>query len=177
MSVRPTINRRLVVRFTIPIEPMGKGTARAGLIWKKGADGKSRPVTRKTKTGRDVPIINVAADVKTVKWEQQVRLFAASAMGDRQPIQGPVGLVIRCYLKRQTALTWKSKPMPACFADQKRPDLSNILKAVEDGMTGVAFVDDRQVVLGIQEKWYTAGPGFGDIRPRVEVSLYEVWCA
>ena len=50
---------------------------------------------------------------------------------------GPVSLVITAYLKRAKSNRRK-------FATTK-PDIDNILKAVLDGLNGVAFDDDKQV--------------------------------
>ena len=48
-----------------------------------------------------------------------------------------------------------------------KPDLDNIAKAILDGMNGVAWEDDKQVVSLRMEKTYSAVP-------RVVVEVWEV---
>ena len=47
----------------------------------------------------------------------------------------------------------------------KRPDLSNIIKTVEDALNGLAYLDDKQLVdYGPSGKWYSD-------RPRLEIEI------
>lgn len=39
-----------------------------------------------------------------------------------------------------------------------KPDLDNVVKAVLDGLNGVAFADDSQVVELVSKKWYADKP-------------------
>ena len=48
----------------------------------------------------------------------------------------------------------------------KKPDLDNVLKAVLDGLNGIAFVDDSQVVAITVRKKYT-------LTPSVAVAIYR----
>jgi Holliday junction resolvase RusA-like endonuclease len=45
------------------------------------------------------------------------------------------------------------------IAHTSRPDLDNCQKAIEDAMNGIAYVDDVQIVHGVQEKLYAEIPG------------------
>jgi Holliday junction resolvase RusA-like endonuclease len=142
------------IAFTIPAEPVAQGRPRATTI-----GGFTR----------------LYQPTETVKWQQQVRLFAVEAMSqlEGEPIQGPVALNLAFYLPRPGRLIHKRRPMPPCLADHK-PDLDNLVKAILDGVNGVAFQDDRQVVQIMARKFYAAGSGYGDTRPRVEVVIEEV---
>ena len=51
----------------------------------------------------------------------------------------------------------------------KKPDLDNVLKAVLDGLNGIAFVDDSQVVNVCMAKHY-------DLTPRVAVTVRACRC-
>lgn len=50
---------------------------------------------------------------------------------------------------------------------QKKPDIDNVVKVVLDGMTGVMFEDDKQVVSIVAAKFYA-------IEPKVVVIVDEV---
>ena len=58
----------------------------------------------------------------------------------------PVSLVVTAYLKRAKSNRRK-------FATTK-PDVDNILKAILDGLNGVAYNDDKQVIKLSIEKFY-----------------------
>ena len=49
-----------------------------------------------------------------------------------------------------------------------RPDVSNVLKGVEDALKGLWYVDDSQIV-GYEAvgKWY-------DKQPRIEITMWEI---
>jgi Holliday junction resolvase RusA-like endonuclease len=49
----------------------------------------------------------------------------------------------------------------------KKPDLSNVLKAVEDGLNGIAYKDDAQIVSLIVDKFWSD-------EPRVEIEISPV---
>lgn len=46
----------------------------------------------------------------------------------------------------------------------KKPDVDNLFKAVTDALSGIAYVDDKQIVEATQSKWYAK-------EPRIEVSI------
>lgn len=109
--------------FTIPGKPRGKGRPRFG---------KGRTYT----------------DAKTLAYERMVKTSAATAIGSLGPFSGPVAAFLTFRLcppvsaskGRRARLLAGHEPIKATF------DLDNLIKAVLDGLNGVAFVDDRQVV-------------------------------
>lgn len=62
-----------------------------------------------------------------------------------EPLAGPVGVSIDAAWPRLQSETWKTKPMPSVWRP-KKPDCDNVAKAVLDALTGVAWLDDSQVV-------------------------------
>lgn len=89
-----------------------------------------------------------------------VKLFAQQAMAGRPPVDGPVELRMTAFM-----------PIPASFSKTKRaaalagdirpvtkPDSSNILKNVEDGMRQVCYRDDSQIVAVHFWKFYSDAP-------------------
>lgn len=106
---------------------------------------------------------------KTSKYENLVRLAALCAMSGRLPVEGAVEIVVRAFLavpeswsagRKRLALSGATRPA-------KRPDLDNIIKAALDGMNGIVFRDDKQVVDIRADKRY-------DISPRLEVECLEI---
>lgn len=80
---------------------------------------KARP--RVTKFG------NTYTPKRTVTWEKDVADVAKTVMGDREPVAGPVRLILDFTGARPNA------------------DLDNLIKAVEDALNGICYVDDHQI--------------------------------
>ena len=95
-------------------------------------------------------------------WKAYFRM-AAMKFKPEQPLDGPLALSVSFFLPRP-----KSRPKRDTWPDRK-PDLSNLLKAVEDAMTGVFWRDDSQIVRAVQVKRYA-----GAYSPRVYVEVGPV---
>lgn len=126
--------------FTIPGEPSGKGRPRVGRV------------------GQHVRMFTPA---KTLAYEGLIAHIAAQQMAGRAPFDEPcrVALQIVCSVPaswsgRKRAAALRGELVPA-----KKPDVDNVLKAVCDGMNGVVFRDDVQVVDGAWRKRYGETPG------------------
>lgn len=130
-----------MLSFVVPGQPQGKGRARAG------------------KRGTRVVLYTPA---KTVAYEGLIALAASQEMsrtgGPR--FYGPVAidLMIQC----EVPASWSKKLRKAAFDGNlypvTKPDLDNVLKAVCDGLNGVAFRDDAQIVNASIRKRYSAEP-------------------
>jgi Holliday junction resolvase RusA-like endonuclease len=100
---------------------------------------------------------------KTVGYEQTVAVFAQNAMSNArlQPFLCPVELELVFTLP--IPLSWSGKRTQAAINGQiahtKKPDLDNLEKSVKDGLNGVAWNDDRQVISCSKRKRY--GPVLG----------------
>ena len=88
------------------------------------------------------------------EWQQHVRVQALAALGGRpRLLEGPLDLTLSFEFVRP-----KSAPRRRVWPDRK-PDLSNCLKAVEDALAGVAYRDDAQIVRMTLDKHYGPEPG------------------
>ena len=119
MIGRPTIDRwRHVTAFTVDdVEAVPKERART-VRPKRGPDGK--PIGK----------AHTFTPERTVEFEQRIGWAARSALRARK-ISGDVAATI---------LVRTRKPRTA------RGDIDNIVKSILDGMNGIAYPDDRQVV-------------------------------
>lgn len=132
------------ITFTIPGEPVAKGRARSFV--------------------RNGHVAHYTPE-KTARYENLVKLAAQQAMGNTAPVEGAVSLVVRAFLA--IPASWSLKKQRAAAIGEikptKRPDLDNILKAIEDGANGVVWRDDCQITDTRVSKRYGT--------PRVEVEV------
>lgn len=129
-----------MITFTIPGQPQGKGRARATAV-----GGRARMYT----------------PAKTASYEGLISMVAGSAMAGRELIEGAafVALDIRC----QVPASWSKKKQAQALAGEihptTKPDVDNVEKAVFDGLNGVVWRDDVQVIEVSKRKRYSAVPG------------------
>ena len=113
--------------FEIPGEPHGKG----------------RPRFRKF--GNFVSTYN---DKKTQTYEALVKQCAKEAFGDTELLETPISLYL--YIRLPIPKSYSKKRSEACLSGlekpSKKPDIDNVLKSVMDGLNGVIYKDDNQVV-------------------------------
>lgn len=133
------------VSFVVPGNPFGKQRSRS------------------TKSGRHY------TPQETVRYENLVMMQAMQAMGDRPPVDIDVGMMFVAVFPIPKGFTKAQRA--AALADElrptKKPDKSNIEKALEDGMNQVVFKDDSQITeSGGSKKIY------GEV-PCVKVCVYD----
>lgn len=133
------------VSFVVPGNPFGKQRSRS------------------TKSGKHY------TPQETVRYENLVMMQAMQAMGDRPPVFIDVGIMFVAVFAVPDS--WSNKKRAAALADElrptKKPDLSNIQKALEDGMNQVVYWDDSQITeSGGSKKIY------GEV-PCVKVCVYD----
>ena len=128
-----------MITFTVPGDPVGKGRPRATTI-----GGHARMYT----------------PAKTAAYEELVAVYASAAMKKAPLLEHPVRLHLGIYCK--VPGTWSKKRRADALAGierpAKKPDIDNIIKAVADGMNGVVWVDDSQIVALSCSKWYALEP-------------------
>lgn len=98
-----------------------------------------------------------------------IRLLAAQEMAGRAPLGGPVSLTLRAVF--EVPKSWPKKRQAEALTGgvrpTKRPDISNLVKLVEDALNQVVYADDAQIVSVAAEKCY--GP-----QPLTIVTIMEV---
>ena len=108
-----------------------------------------------------VNFVSTYTPEKTRTYETLIKDAAIEAMGSSEPLETPVSLYLyirvpipkSCTKKRLEAIdNGSEKPT-------KKPDASNILKSVEDGMNGVVYHDDSQIINIHVTKVYSSLPG------------------
>lgn len=141
------MNPRPVTRITIPGVPVGKGRARS------------------TRDGRHY------TPAKTRAYEDQVRMLAKLAMGRAPPHAEPIALTVRVYMPvPESWAQWKrDAALSGAVLPTGKPDLSNVVKAIEDGLNGIVYGDDSRVVVTEASKHYATDP-------RVEVTAEPLPC-
>ena len=84
----------------------------------------------------------------TVDYETKVAEAAQLAMGSSEPLETPVGAYI--YITLPIPASYSKKRKQECLSGQERPtkksDIDNYCKAIFDGMGGIVFLNDSQIV-------------------------------
>jgi Holliday junction resolvase RusA-like endonuclease len=129
------------VCFRVPGQPVAKGRPIAG----RGFNGHT----------------TLRTPEKTVAYESLVSLVAQQAMGSRPPFAGPIHLVVEILLAIPTSWSKRRQAMAEAglICATKTPDADNVLKAIQDGMNGIVWVDDAQAVEYRISKKYGTSPG------------------
>jgi len=127
------------IQFTIPGTPVAKGRA------------------RHTQVGG---FVRTYTPAKTREYETLVRNTATAAMAGQPPCAAPMEMLLE--IRMPIPPSWSKKKQVAAAAGQvratKKPDSANVLKAIEDGLNGVCYIDDSQIVLHTIRKLYHATP-------------------
>lgn len=106
---------------------------------------------------------------KNVNYKAYIQLIAAESKPDA-PVVVPVRLGLKIY--RSIPKSWSKKRKASADAGQIRPttkpDISNVLKGVEDALNGIWYHDDSQIVeYGEIGKWYSTCP-------RIEIEMETI---
>lgn len=111
--------------------------------------GKARP--RVTRHGTYTP-------AQTRHYEQHVRLAGSSALAaaKMRPLAGPVGAHFKFVFA--VPKSWPKWQKEAARWAVARYDLDNLVKGVADGLNGICYADDRQIVSLTASKQYGSYP-------------------
>ena len=123
-----------MIVIKIPGEPIGKGRPRLG---------KGRTYTPE----------------KTQRWEQAAA-WEARRQYQGEPLEGAIDLDVEAvFAIPKSWPKWKREAAEdALISHTVKPDASNVLKAVEDALSGILFHDDSQIASVSIDKWYGSEP-------------------
>ena len=115
---------------------------------------------------KDGPALGMAGHVtrQRAASTKYVRRLARKNMPSdalRRPLTYPVRLT--CVIYRAVPQSWSRRKRADAIADKirpkTRPDVSNVIKGIEDALNGVWYKDDSQIVeYGVIGKWYAESP-------------------
>ena len=98
---------------------------------------------------------------KTVDYENVVREAARAAMGVTDVLETPVGVFL--YIRLPIPASYSKKAREACIRGElhptKKPDIDNLAKSILDGLNGIIYKDDAQIVSLHVKKVYASGSG------------------
>lgn len=114
---------------------------------------------RATRMGKGIRLY----DPKKVSvFKQQLGMLAKQQMLDRglEPYDGPLEVRMEFYRPVQTSVSKKERArrLSGVHRPTVKPDLSNYIKALEDGLNGILWVDDNLIVSLQAEKLYSELP-------------------
>lgn len=94
-------------------------------------------------------------------YEQAIAIAYKVAATGRQPENGPVGVRIRAGypIPISDSKRVRAEKVTGQLRVTKKPDIDNVAKAVLDALNGIAWLDDRQVILLEARKEYATVPG------------------
>lgn len=135
-----------MIKLIIPGQPIGKGRART---------------VRNKYTGN----VHSFTPEKTASYENLIKTIAMQHF--EQPCKSEIILDISAYYQIPTSASKTKKTQMLCgeIKPLTKPDLSNVIKSVEDALNGVAYFDDNQIIKIAADKRY-------DDNPRVEVKIF-----
>ena len=117
--------------------------------------GKARP--------RFAPGGNIYTPPTTKKYEAEILTAyraAAAKVGWKEPPSGyaSMSLTVGYKIPKSASKAKRGKMLEQEILPDKKPDLDNVIKVVLDALNGVAYKDDKQVVMIHAQKYYTDNP-------------------
>lgn len=136
-----------MLKFTIPGEPQGQGRPRFA---RRGKRVKTYDPEKSRNYKAFVGLI--AADaVKAQEWQYA-----------EQPLK--LSIVVYLSIAKSKSKKFKKAALDGTERPTKKPDLSNVIKGIEDALNGLVYKDDSQIVELSVKKYYS------DV-PRVELEV------
>lgn len=132
------------VEFTIDGEPVGKARPRMN-----------------TRTGK------AYTPDKTRMYEDYIKLLYRTQI--KYYFEGYIRLSIKAFygVAKSDSKKKKEDKLSNILRPSKKPDIDNVVKLIADGLNGIAYKDDTQIIEIYATKFYSD-------KPRVEVTIEEV---
>lgn len=123
------------------------------------------------------PVIVITDDAKGNKeWKQQCAIFAKQYFAG-PPLTGPLRVSF-AFVRTRTKAHFKSNGQVKDWAlierPVQKPDVTKLVRAAEDALTGICWVDDSQIVEQFASKDFGDTPGLKVTIEPLLVSL-ETW--
>ncbi|MEK1296894.1 RusA family crossover junction endodeoxyribonuclease [Limosilactobacillus fermentum] len=123
---------------------------------------------RATRFGKSIRIYDPK---KVTVFKRQLGILAKQQMLDRglEPYDGPLEVCMEFYRPVQASISQKelTRRLSGVHRPTVKPDLSNYIKALEDGLNGIIWIDDNRIVQIVAEKKYSD-------RPRIVIEVNKV---
>nr|WP_325053292.1 RusA family crossover junction endodeoxyribonuclease [Pseudomonas tructae] len=108
---------------------------------------------------------------RSISYEGLIAMVGTEAMAGRALLEGPVMVEMRIVLGIPKSMPKKrqAQALAGEIFPTKKPDMDNVIKAIYDGLNGVVWKDDVQVVDAIVRKRYGEVPGVHvNVVPRLQ---------
>ena len=129
------------MRFEFDIEPVEQARPRA------------------TRMGKGIRLYDPK---KVTVFKRQLGMLAKQQMLDRglEPYDGPLEVYMEFHRSIQASLSKKERARRLSGAHRPtvKPDLSNYIKALEDALNGILWVDDNLIISLEAKKFYAEQP-------------------
>lgn len=138
------------MRFEFDIEPVEQARPRA------------------TRFGKGIRLYDPK---KVAVYKKQLGYLARHEMQERglEPFDGELEVRFEFYRPVQASIskTERARRLSGVHRPTVKPDLSNYIKALEDGLNGIIWIDDNRIVQIVAEKKYSN-------RPRIVIEVNKV---
>jgi Holliday junction resolvase RusA-like endonuclease len=139
--------------------------------------GKAQPAGSKRAFVVNGHAVVTDANKNSKPWQAEVKAAAVEAMPSSDLLEGPLELVVLFYEPRPKG-HYNSKGELNAQGQRnlwpaKKPDVTKLVRGVEDAMTGVVYRDDAQIVHQFAAKHF-GEPARAEIRVSC-LSLEELW--
>ena len=120
---------------------------------------------RATKTWKGIRLYDPK---KVSTYKKQLGMMCKFQYKDK-PLAGPLIVSLKFYRHIQSSISKKERELRITGAHRPivKPDTDNYIKSTLDGLNGLLWEDDNQIVKIVAEKYYSE-------QPRVEIEVEEL---
>jgi len=134
------------ISFFVAGQPAPGGSKRVGLVMRK--EGGRRVPALDPRTGLPRTFATDMSGARGKTWRADVRQAATQAMGEQPPLAGALALDVTFTVARPKSHFRANGILrpTAPLWPVTRPDATKLLRALEDALIGLVFIDDSQVI-------------------------------